>query len=248
MITTVLAVFDVSPKVQSGDSEEQVFEFVLWSKGLNAQITPLPEKQTVPSSAALDRPFWEKFISEHQVSHLLLLTPTDYVVQERKLQAALSGLCSFTLLPKALAVAYGCNQGQLLVLLSKGQHFFDVVPVIDYQVQTAYAQTAAKEDLLRTVWECALQAGTDHPARSALLLENIVLLGEEDAEALKEDLKAKLEKRLPVTAFAGDVQPKKISFRGTPEYHGPIPTDMISFFGALIAARAIFSTDSLYQK
>lgn len=242
MITTVLAVFDVSPK-RSEVAQVAEFEFVLWNRGLNSQVTPLPEKQTVQSSA-LDRSFWEKFIAEHQVTHLLLLTPTDHVVPGRKLQNALAGLCVFSLLPKALAVAYGCNQGQLLVILSEGQ-CLNVVPVIDYQVQAAYAQQTAEADLPRTVWECALQAGTDHPGRTALLLENICAAS---LDLHGEKLKGSLEKRLPVTAFAGDAQAKRISFRGTPDYHGPIPTEMISFFGALIAARSIFSTDSLYQK
>lgn len=233
MITTVLVVFDL-----------QDFEFVEWNKGLNTQVTPLPEKQKIAEATILDRSFWEKFIHDRQVTHLLLLTRVNYAVQGKKLQATLSGLCACSLIPRPLAVAYGCNQGQLLVILPEGKDSYQVGPVIDYQVQAGYTQVASREDLARTVWECALQTGMDHPGRTALLLENIICVGGD----VQEPLKQSLEQRLPVTAFAGDAQPKKISFRTTPDYHGPIPTDMVAFFGALIAARAIFSTDSLYQK
>lgn len=236
MITTLLAVFDISRA-----------EYVLWPKGLNTPVTqPLQEKHKT-KSISLDRAFWEGFIKEQQVTHLLVLTPVDYAVASKKLQSLLSGLCTFAIIPSALAAAYGCNQGQLLVLSPHNQDGLQVVPVIDYQVQVAYSQVIEyRESIGRVIWECAQQAGMDHPGRTALLLENICIVGVHDIDV--NALKADLEMRLPVTAFAGDPQPKKIGFRSTPEYHGPIANDMISFFGALIAARAIFSTESLYQK
>ena len=237
MITTVLAVFSIPAGWEGAEAE-----YVLWNKGLNSPITPLPEVQKIHFQD--DRAFWDKFVQSTQVTHLLVLTPVDFAVQSKRLYVALAGLYNFSIIPRALAVAYGCNQGQLLVVDSCGPaDSVQVVPVVDYQVQSAHSQVAQKEDLARVIWECAQQAGMDHPGRTSLLLENICLVASSmDESALKSDL----EKRLPVTAFAGDAQPKKISFRATPEYHGPIPTEMISFFGALVAARAIFSTDSLY--
>jgi len=171
----------------------------------------------------------------------------------------------YSIVPTSLLIAYGCNQGQLLTVQVLNTDNFlkvDIIPVVDYQVQTGTSVSfrydtkggngsydSLEEQLAVLIWECALDTGREHSNRAALLLENISLIKYQNSILLDEGkLRDLLERRLPISAFAGDHQPKKIGFRTTPTFHGSVTPEMIPFFGGLIACRSIFTFDPLYSK
>jgi hypothetical protein len=237
-------------------------------KGLSQPASPLPQKSSFSSSSFtnISSEFWEELAEQTEASHILISTnDPNFTIKQLAKGKEPKREFIYSIVPTSLLIAYGCNQGQLLTvqLFKKDNSLkIDLIPVVDYQVQTSTGvsfeynsvkeikeQDSLEEHLAALIWECALDTGREHLNRAALLLENISLVKYHDSIPLNEvQLRERLEKRLPVSAFAGDNQPKKIGFRATPSFHGPIPSEMIPFFGGLIAGRSIFTFDPLYKK
>ena len=239
-------------------------------KGLSQPASPLPPKVsfTPSSNSTVDSfEFWDELAEQTEASHILISTnDPNFILKQSPKGKESKREFIYSIVPTPLLIAYGCNQGQLLtVQVFSTENFFkvDIIPVVDYQVQTgtsiSFEYKVVKEEgngdnpleekLAILIWECALDTGREHSNRAALLLENISLVKYQSSITLNEDkLRELLEKRLPISAFAGDHQPKKIGFRMTPTYHGPVPSEMVPFFGGLIASRSIFTFDPLYNK
>jgi hypothetical protein len=236
-------------------------------KGLSQPAVPLPQRTSFSSSNYTNScpEFWEELSEQTEASHILISTndPNFTLKQVAKGKESKREFI-YSVVPTSLLIAHGCNQGQLLTVqlfIKDDVLKVNIIPVVDYQVQTStgvsfeykpeesHEGDSLEEHLAALIWECALDTGREHSNRTALLLENISLVKYHESVTLNEaQLREVLEKRLPISAFAGDNQPRKIGFRATPSFHGPIAAEMLPFFGGLIASRSIFTFDPLYKK
>jgi hypothetical protein len=151
---------------------------------------------------------------------------------------------------RALMCAYACNQPHTIVIQredGEGERF-TVSPIVDFELLKHLVQVVHDpETLADVVWQTALLVGNDWPGKAGPVLENLIVTGRlaNDKNLDRVTLLLQpLERRLPVSAFSGDLQPKKIGYRTMSSYYDSVLRDdaaLMPFFGAAIAAKSLFS-------